>query len=243
MLMQSIDCPICADKKPPRNELIEIVELISRVRCCWCGLIFFCGKPNNLPVYDLRYNRHFFRPSDIRKAGIMSATLAEFANKEFKDPRILEVGPGNGLTAYLLKRMNYDIEALEIEADQGNFIIHTYGIYTYLGCFEYTPIKKQFNLIYAGHVLEHSWEPLRFLESARVALLPKGIVYLAMPDNHYAKKSGRHWHHFKTRNPFEHCSLFGEQTLDIAAKKTGFVVEEVITNPDYQSFQAILRRK
>lgn len=236
-------CPICSSHRLGEFSTIGLVVDVPRIQCNICDFIFFEGKPENLPVYDVAYNKEFYKPGDIRKTGIFAEILAIAAKNNFCDPEILEVGPGNGLTSYLLEQMGFRVECIEELPEQATFITHNQRLVCHTGKFEYTKIDQEYDIIYAGHVIEHCWDPLHFLQSAFFHLRKNGILYLDTPDAAYAKQYGAGWHHFKTRHPFEHCSIFGIDSMIIAAEKVGFTFKQYIKTPRFQSFQAILQKK
>jgi len=236
-------CPICGNEN--RDEFISypLTQKINRVRCKFCLLYFITPKPQQLPKYDLPYNLYFFRPCDIAKAGIMAGELAQLLMDNFKKPNVLEIGCGNGLTSLLLQKMGFKLTAHEYTEQWAMYIKHQIGVPCAWGKFEETIFLKSYDLIYAGHVIEHSWEPLDFLRQCNLLLSDNGILYLDSPDGWYATKKGKNWHHFKTRNQYEHCSIFTHKTLKIAAQNTGFTLERFEQKNKWETFHAILRKQ
>ncbi|GAI12094.1 unnamed protein product, partial [marine sediment metagenome] len=108
-------CPVCHNAISESMEWVEDVEGVKRIYCKRCDTIYFDHKPPRQPVYDINYNKHFFRPGDIRKAGIMAAKLAELCQKKWKRPNILEAGAGNGLTVMLLRAMGLNAFGIDLD--------------------------------------------------------------------------------------------------------------------------------
>lgn len=216
---------------------------VQRIQCHLCGLIYYDREIPLKPVYDVEYNREFYRPGDMKKAGILAGTIADILKANFESPRILEVGPGNGLTAYLLKAQGFDISAIEIENSSADYISTTYDIFTFRGNFEDYPCGQNYDFIYAGHVIEHSEHPLLFFQKAWLALKQNGLFFFDTPDTHYIKTQGKDWKHCNTRNLYEHCSLFSMQTIEQVVKRIPFKIESMETLPTFQSIQVLLRKR
>lgn len=205
-------------------------------------LIYFDRAVPEKPTYDLKYNKHFFRPGDIRKAGIMAAKLAELTSKNWKKANVLEAGSGNGLTVFLLRAMKINAFGIDLDSHLSVYLMEKFNIPILTAKFqEFNPPTK-YNLIYSSHVIEHQEKPLEFFQKAHDILDIKGIFFIDTPDIAYSQQEGPSWRHFNTRNPYEHCCLFAKKTLLAAAERTGFTLENFESYPEYQSMQAILRR-
>jgi SAM-dependent methyltransferase len=241
-MVESKPCPLCgADKAQMIGKVLESKE-VYRVRCPMCNLIFFNTEDYPRPVYDEKYNSHFKRPGDIRKAGIMAAQIAEICEQHFKSPGILEVGPANGLTAFLLTQMGFTTSVFDIDKRNALKIYSLLDVPAYMGDMETSLPKKAFHVIYSGHTIEHIENPLRFAKRIRESLRDSGVFFFDTPDAHYAQTKGRYWKHFQTRDPFEHCCLFNINTVFKLAKMSGFKVVNVVTLAEFQSMQVTLQK-
>jgi 2-polyprenyl-3-methyl-5-hydroxy-6-metoxy-1,4-benzoquinol methylase len=235
-------CPVCSNKIPEIMQDIEEVETVHRILCKGCDTIYFDRKPPYLPIYDINYNKHFFRSGDIRKAGIMAAKLAELCEKNFKRPNILEAGAGNGLTVFLLRTMGYNAFGIDLDEKLSVFLMDQYKIPIITSRFEEFNPPGQYHLIYSSHVIEHCKNPWLFFQKAHDLLVDNGIFYLDTPDTYYHDKQPHRWHHFETRNPFEHCCLLGRVGVTLLARETGFKVMRIDRLDQFMSQQAILVR-
>ena len=235
-------CPLCNNLSPLTVGLVKNSRGIHRVQCAKCGLLYFDKTNYKRPEYNLEYNTFFFRSGDIRKAGIMAALIADIVKEKLGDARILEIGPGNGLTAFLLKQQKFDVEVIDDDWKACRRIIKDYGIKAWPGKFEESRFAPTFDFVYAGHVIEHSEDPRQFFLKARYSLKDGGLFFFDMPDTHYARKHGLNWKHFNTRNPYEHCCLFSMQTVEYIAKATGFEVVSRVNLTEFESMQILLRK-
>ncbi|MCL4836670.1 MAG: class I SAM-dependent methyltransferase [Thermoanaerobaculia bacterium] len=71
------------------------------------------------------------------------------------------------------------------------------------------------------HVIEHIYEPVRFLEELRLRLVPGGRVLVATPDfgSLWRHLLGRRWPFFKVP---EHVAFFDRATLPALLRRAGF---------------------
>lgn len=237
------ECPVCHNTNPERIKWVEDVEGVKRIYCKGCDTIYFDREPTKKPVYDINYNKHFFRPGDIRKAGIMAAKLAELALKNSQRPNILEAGAGNGLTVMLLRAMGLNAFGIDLDEKLSVYLMEKFKIPIVPARFEEFNPPVTYQLIYSSHVIEHCKNPWEFFKKAFSLLDKGGIFYLDTPDTYYFDKRPGRWHHFETRNPFEHCCLLGEAGIKLMAGETGFKILHRERYGDFTSQQVIMRRE
>jgi len=227
-------CPICGNAERTMMHTVEANAAVFRVQCEKCKTIYFDRTPPTVPKYDLAYNKHFFRPGDIRKAGIMAALLAEIAAKAYIMPRILEAGTGNGLTAFLLNEMGIYTEAVDMDDALAIWLKQKYKLHVHVSRFEDYKPDFDWTMIYSSHVIEHAEDPLKFLKKARSCLVEGGMLFMETPDVRFYSPLGERWHHFKTRNPYEHRFLFGQPGMYLILSQAGFRDIRIESVPDYQ---------
>ena len=235
-------CPVCKNIRPEFMLWIESINDVQRIFCKSCDTIYFDRNPNYLPVYDLKYNQFFFRPGDIRKAGIMAAKLADLIQGKWKHPNILEAGSGNGLTVLLLRAMGLSAFGVDLDPKLSVYLMELYKIPVISARFEEFNPPGKYHLIYSSHVIEHCKNPFEFMKKAFDLLEDGGIFYLDTPDTYYFGKQEARWHHFETRNPYEHYCLLGSVGIRLLANEVGFVDLKIERYDDFMSQQAILVR-
>ncbi|MDD5061917.1 MAG: class I SAM-dependent methyltransferase [Candidatus Omnitrophota bacterium] len=235
-------CPVCHNNHPESMRFIESNGEVNRILCKACDTIYFDHTPPVKPIYDLKYNMHFFRPGDIRKAGIMAAKLGELANVKFQKPNILEVGAGNGLTVLLLRAQGFNAFGLDLDQKLAQELKIKYNIPIVCAPFEDFNPPGKYHLIYSSHVIEHTMHPNRFMKKAFDLLEAGGLFCLDTPDTYYQAAASGRWHHFETRNPYEHCCLLGDTGIRILAAEAGFEVVRGDRFDAYQSIQFLLSK-
>lgn len=235
-------CPVCGNQRPEIMRWVEKVGEVQRILCKACDTIYFDRQPPIRPTYDIKYNKHFFRSGDIRKAGIMAAKLAELALAKWNRPNILEAGSGNGLTVGLLRAMNLNAFGIDLDPNLAVYLMEKFKIPIATANFlEFNPPGK-YHLIYSSHVIEHCEDPLAFFIRAYKLLEPGGIFYLDTPDTYYWDRMPNTWHHFKTRQIYEHCCLLGHTGIEILARTAGLKIAKIERYGDFMSQQAIMLR-
>ncbi len=233
-------CPICENTTPEFMIWIDDVGDVQRLLCKSCDTIYFDRIPPEQPKYDMAYNKFFFRPGDIRKAGIMAAKLAELAFDKWKHPNVLEAGAGNGLTFLLLRSMGLNAFGLDLDPKLATFLMCEYKIPIVAARFEEFNPPGKYHLIYSSHVIEHTKNPREFMQKAFDLLEDGGIFFLDTPDTYYFDKENKRWHHFETRNPFEHSCLLGHVGIRLLSQKVGFKSFAIKRYEEFMSQQAIL---
>jgi SAM-dependent methyltransferase len=224
-------------------KLVELLDTVERVFCGECGCIYIAQDNYKKPVYDYDYNRQFHRAGDIRKAGIIAAQIREMITDKIKYPEILEVAPGNGLTAWLLDKIGCRVDCVDISAQNAGYIENELKINCENGKIEDMDILPQYDLIYAGHCIEHMPEPMLFMEASRKILKQGGLFFIETPALEFQGWHANDWKHFKTRDKFEHCTLFCERTFSLAAFKLNMKIKKISLLQAYESMQVILEKK
>jgi len=219
---------------------IESVNDVQRILCKTCDTIYFDRNPKEAPKYDMAYNKFFYRPGDIRKAGIMAAKLGNLIAGKWPNPNILEAGSGNGLTVLLLRAMGFNTFGVDLDKNLSVFLMETFRIPIVTARFEEFNPPGKYHLIYSSHVIEHCKSPFAFMKRAFDLLEEGGIFYLDTPDTAYWQKESGRWHHFTTRNPYEHCCLLGRRGIIILDREIGFKSLVFEQHPEYMSQQALM---
>jgi SAM-dependent methyltransferase len=239
-ILEIRQCPVCENTNSAFMIPVDAIGAVNRILCKSCDTIYFDRIPPEHPKYDMAYNKFFFRPGDIRKAGIMAAKLYELAIDKWKHPNILEAGAGNGLTVFLLRAMGLNAFGLDLDPKLSVYLMNEYKIPIVSARFEEFNPPGKYHLIYSSHVIEHTKNPKAFMQKAFDLLEDGGIFFLDTPDTFYAEKESNRWHHFETRNPFEHSCLLGHVGIRLLSQATGFKSYAIKRYDEFMSQQAIL---
>lgn len=235
-------CPVCKTEKFTDFKLINQSFKHVRIFCRKCHTVFFNKLITHKPNYDYYYNTYFFRPGDMKKAQIMGRKIAMIALENWKTPSVFEIGVGNGLTLWEIAKHRIDVAGVDVDKHLCDDL-HTHtGLTLYSGGIENLKHRKKYKIVYSSHVIEHFEDPYIFMEKAIRLMDHDGILYLDTPDISQNKELDPAWHHFKTRNPLEHCCVLSPKSLAILAHNCGLNVTWSKRFRKFGSFQATLTR-
>lgn len=238
--MEIRPCPICGNTEKETRPIVHMVGEFPRVWCKKCNTAYI-GKPGYpKPVYNLPYNLHFYRPGDIRKAFFFATKVIPFLEARFPAPRVFEAGVGNGLFLALLQWEGLDAEGCDISQDTCEFLRETFQLKVHPKALEDLGDIGEFNLIFTSHLIEHYWDPTVLLVAAKKHLTHPGYLWIYTPDLDRSNDCDYHWHHFQTRQPFEHLCVLSPRSLRYLAWKTGYDMIHTERHPKYDAFEAIL---
>ncbi len=233
-------CPVCPNNDYRKIKFVEPVNNVNRLFCEVCGTIYFDREPPIAPVYDIDYNLHFFRIGDIKKAGIMANKIAEVAHVFYEKPDILEAGAGNGMTVFLLRAMGFNAIGLDLDPKLQEYLQSRFNIPIGTKRFEDMAHGERYDIIYSSHVIEHCQDPHKFFNKAYELLRPGGMFILDTPDTAYYDKGRGRWHHFETRNPYEHCCLLGRKGINVLADESNFEIAYLSSKALYMSILGVM---
>jgi 2-polyprenyl-3-methyl-5-hydroxy-6-metoxy-1,4-benzoquinol methylase len=241
-MKKAINCPICDTKTNIVELKITWGKNTKRCFCTACGTYFIWPEPAKTAVYDTKYNEYFHRPGDARKAGIMAERIAQMIYQHEAGHTILEVGCGNAWTLWLLKQIGFDVTGHELSEEYALKIAREKKLDMLYGDFEYTVYNNEYDFIYAGHVIEHSWYPKDWAIQCNNLLKNKGYVYIDTPTLEFYDGRLGDYKHFRTRNPEEHAVIFSSKSLKFLLEKHGFKIQKTTFEQNYHSVQILAQK-
>ena len=238
--MEIRPCPICGNNEKETLEVKHHIQGIPRIWCKTCNCAYIGSPEYKKPVYDLSYNLHFYRPGDIRKAFFFAMKVIPFLEQRFPAPRLLEAGVGNGLFLALLQMEGLDVEGCDISRDTCEFLKETFNLTVHPCAIEEMKATEQYNLIFSSHLIEHYYDPKVFMVAAKRLLSIPGYIWLYTPDLDRSNSCDPAWHHFQTRQPFEHLCVLSPRAMRYLAWRTGYDIIHIERHEKYDAFEAIL---
>lgn len=235
-------CPVCRNQDAETVKFICFEKDLLRLYCERCNCAFFNRMVPKKPKYDYKYNLEFFKTSDYDKAKIMSEKIVNFAKKMFDAPTVFEIGVGNGWTLKRIQDTGIPCEGVDVDPIFCRHLEKTEGITVHAGGLEKLQLKIQFDVVYSSHLIEHFEEPDLFMLKARQLVRPGGFLWLDTPDLDCNDGLKPDWHHFKTRDPWEHACVLSPKAMLTLANRHAFTAVTIERTPLYGSFQALLRK-
>lgn len=142
-----------------------------------------------------------------------------------KNGSILEIGCGSGeFLLEALKRGWKLAEGNELEKTSADLAIAK-GLKIDTGFFENFTIEKGFDMLFADNVIEHTMQPLAFLEKAYQLTNSGGLIVLRLPDT---QSFG------PTLKLIDHTFHFTRKSIKTIVEMAGYVVETIFYSGTYK---------
>jgi SAM-dependent methyltransferase len=143
--------------------------------------------------------------------------------------KLLEVGCGHGDFLVEAQARGFEVTGVEISPDAAKVAHSKLGNGSIL-CGEIDQVDlppQSFDVCILSDVIEHTRNPVRFLEIIHDLLKPGGILFIATPslDSWSARLLKQNWMEFKN----EHLFYFSRETIQHLLFKTGY--HEVVIRP------------
>jgi ubiquinone/menaquinone biosynthesis C-methylase UbiE len=222
-------CPVCSQSD---NRLIReyryhhpVFAGRSLVSCNQCQMVFVSPMPDEAEwdAYNSGYfeNAHGGLSTDklgmAFHAGInLLRVLHVEAFQKLHSvtvKNVLEIGPGSG--QFASKWLSRHKETLSYYGVESDSICHeklkALGL-TVSADLSALPSDQKFELVVISHVLEHTIEPAKFLNSCTRLLSPGGILFIEVPCKDYEHK--------EMDEP--HLLFFDKYPMELLLDKTGF---------------------
>jgi len=222
---QSTSCPICEGptREYCRKRSFDVEWMIDR--CQSCGHAFVRNRPSmdmlkeiyagvaHHPMPPVTMDTLRTKADAIAMAGTVARLTAERG-------RVLDVGCGDGAFSYHLHDHGFGpivLIDLDRRAQQAGGLVPESE-------FRLTPYEHiedgPYTVIVMSQTLEHSLDPIGWLERARRLMEPNGVLAIALPN------FGGVYRLLGTRDPMiippVHLSFFTEQSLRLALDRAGF---------------------
>jgi 2-polyprenyl-3-methyl-5-hydroxy-6-metoxy-1,4-benzoquinol methylase len=140
-----------------------------------------------------------------------------------KPVKTLEIGCGNGRLSHELAKTGYNVSATEMDPDVAKWVRKKARIQVHTG--EFPPIEASpYDLIVIIDILEHVYDPVRFVHEVKSRLGENGRIFLHCPvidtmEEAYALK---HLFH-----PLSHIWMHTTSSMDKLWKQAGFNLRKI----------------
>lgn len=136
--------------------------------------------------------------------------------------RVLDVGAGAGEVLSELRRLGWEVEGVDPDAEAAQSTLRNHGLKLRTGTLEEQSYPSdRFDAVVTSHVIEHVHDPVGFLRECRRVLRPGGMLVLATP-NAESLGYGFFGADWRVLEPPRHLTIFSRRTLSLLAAEAGF---------------------
>jgi 2-polyprenyl-3-methyl-5-hydroxy-6-metoxy-1,4-benzoquinol methylase len=228
--LETAPCPLCGGSQ---REPAYHFDPFAVVLCKECGVHYLSPRLTEVAMQEHYAQDSYFEQGDTgytstgysEQEPTLRLTFRRFLRNlqraSLTGGDLLEIGCGYG---YLLdearpffkKRVGTDFSAGAVEKAQ------LVADAVYQGGLDAIPEGSQFDCVVATNVLEHTYQPVKFLAALARLLRPGGSLVIAVPnmDSILRPLMGHRWPSFKVP---EHTLYFNQKTLSRAMTDAGLV--------------------
>lgn len=204
-------CPLCRSRKLRIKHLCTdhfvSKEVFAVQQCEECGFRFTQDAPEEAQAGRYYESEEYISHSNTSRGiinrvyqfsrNLMLRKKAKLVRKITGISRgtLLDIGSGTGFFAGFMKTKGWNVLGIEINEKARNFSRKEFGI----GVLEPSEIKNvepaSFDCITLWHVLEHFYDPYKYMEDISRLLRPGGKIIIALPNSgsYDCSKYGEYW--------------------------------------------------
>jgi 2-polyprenyl-3-methyl-5-hydroxy-6-metoxy-1,4-benzoquinol methylase len=229
-------CGCCGSDRWSSAGTRQGLELRS---CDSCHTVRYAAVVDHAHIYDDGYHTgenpfgwHFDSERPYQLA--LAHETMEWLDARVPMGRMVDVGGGVGYFAAIAAERGWDATLLEPVPGACEFAEKTFGIRAIpAGAEALAELDERFELVTLIHALEHFLNPLEILDQVRVAVAPRGALYVEVPnfgsaahrlqkDGWYGLQVGQHVHHFTRRTLRAVLERAGYEVLVLETKVPGW---------------------
>lgn len=141
--------------------------------------------------------------------------------------RAADLGSGSGWIAAQLAAMGHEVTGVDISASGVAVAKRAFPEVSFRQGSVYEGFGEQFDIVVSSEVIEHLYEPRRFIDNIYRGLRPGGVVVLTTPYHGYLKNLAlsifNGWDfHFSVGDEGGHIKFFSPRSLEALLTEAGF---------------------
>lgn len=211
-------------------------------RCSTCGFLFTQDYPGENEISGYYESADYISHSDTsegiinkvyhltRKVMLLRKSRMVKKVTGLKTGKLLDVGSGTGHFASVMKNAGWAVKGIEINGKARTFSAETFDL-EIIAPTQITELaSNSFDCITMWHVLEHFYDPFRYISDIFSLLKPGGVCLVALPNcsSHDARYYRQVWAAFDVPRHLWH---FDPATFADFAQKAGQEVERQFVLP------------
>lgn len=249
------NCLVCGNSQfSPAMEVADFSntgEKFDLLDCQNCGFRFTSNPPDEAECGRYYQNENYISHSNTRK-GIIAKLyhtvrdimlyrkyklLTRYSNKK----TLLDVGSGTGHFLNYLQRKGFNVKGVEMSDNARNFSIQNFSL-DVKKTIDEIDSNSDYNFITLWHVLEHLYNPDRYMQIFRNLLSIDGTLIIALP-NYSCYDSEKYKNHWAGYDVPRHLWHFKPKTFHDFAVKNGFKIISKHMMPFDPFYNALLSEK
>ncbi len=252
-------CPVCAYTIATEvlisvDRLIRRQERFPLMRCPNCGLHYLYMRPTRTHIenyypdeyepYNVNKRNFYIELQDMLMSSyfrknksvqdIIFGLIYQFIYGDFpivktKNPRVLDIGCGNGLLIHSLKKNGMDVYGVDMSRKSVDFAQKKLGLRNVkqekIENIKYP--NSQFDVIVMNHVLEHVYYPRGMFVKLSKFLKENGTIIITTPNTSAVNFSifGKDW--FPLETP-RHLVLFNRTSVAKLSEISGLRIKKIV---------------
>ncbi len=200
---------------------------LRTVICKKCGLIWSDPRQDDDSIkdyYSKGYRREYKGITIPKKKHVHRHAREALKRYRFfgdlieKGTRLLDIGAGNGVFVYCLRRLGHDAQGIEPDENHSRYGREVLGTPLATGFASDLQDQAVYDMITLHHVLEHMTDPLSELKHIRSMLKPEGKLVVEVPNAEDIRQDPKNRYHKA------HIYTFNPENLTAMGEKAGFSV-------------------
>ena len=217
--------------------------------CKTCGFRATINPPSEKDSGSFYKSEAYISHSDTRKGivsylyhwvrRIMLSRKASLLQRLGADKSVLDIGSGTGYFPSKMKEAGYLSMAVEPDEKAREFSKSTFNLKVEAPQWIFEEHGRKFGYITLWHVLEHIYDPQKYINRFKEMLLPNGYLIIALP-NHTSYDAHHYGDYWAAYDVPRHLWHFEPDTFSRFAQKNGFMVCEMKSLPFDSFYNSIL---
>jgi len=217
--LEDIECPFC---HRPGYRVLEEGGWFAE-KCPECRLVFLSPRPTANETVRLYSDdeAHHSASSHLADYGspasrLETARTLRLIREHTPRGRLLELGPGSGALLAEAQRQGYDVESVELNPAQVQFIRDVLR----LPCSEsLDAVDGTFDVVYHRDVLSHFSDPIAVFRALHHRLKPGGVHIFETGNGDFHPRFAKLFASFQFP---DHLFFFSGRSLELLLAETGF---------------------
>jgi len=251
------DCPLCRSDAISLELIVKdhsiTGETFALWRCAACDFLFTQDPPAPLQAGRYYEGEEYISHSDNQKGIVnklyhrardfMLGQKHRLVERKAPGKRLLDYGTGTGYFTDYMVRQGYAAEGVEIDEKARAYGSEKFGIkISAPESLFHDFTAESFDAITLWHVLEHLYDPGRYLKRFLELLSDRGVLIIAVP-NHKSKDAAAFGAEWAAYDVPRHLWHFSPATMRRMVGQAGFRVTETRHMPLDPFYVSIMSQK